>query len=269
MVRQLGLVDLDERYRKLSEVRDPLTRLKELIDFEVFRPALSSALNRSDSSKGGRPPFDAVLMFNVLILQTLYTLRCSSSGRDAEPGVSARLVFLQTAQHVRSPPAAARSVFVPFRCTRHHRSRALLSFAGDVLISCFSRSGFALKKSLYCSSHGLVLVHLKSRCPLAEIHRVTCSEDQNSSRVLSSLTVMCGRLSGCMAFRPMAAVAAQNPAAATIFPLAVSANSSRSKIATAFGSSVLLRPRTVSGHRFGRRLCGRHGQPSQAGQTSQ
>jgi IS5 family transposase len=74
MVRQPGLFDLDERYRKLSEVGDPLTRLKELIDFEVFRPALSSALNRSDGSKGGRPPYDAVLMFRVLILQTLYTL---------------------------------------------------------------------------------------------------------------------------------------------------------------------------------------------------
>jgi len=39
--RQLGL--LDERYRRLSEVGDPLTWLKELIDFEVFRPALAAA----------------------------------------------------------------------------------------------------------------------------------------------------------------------------------------------------------------------------------
>jgi hypothetical protein len=29
MVRQPGLFDLDERYRKLSEVGDPLRRLKE------------------------------------------------------------------------------------------------------------------------------------------------------------------------------------------------------------------------------------------------
>ncbi len=74
MVRQAGLFDLDERYRKLSEVGDPLGRLKELIDFEVFRPALTKALNRSDGSKDGRPPYDAVFMFKVLILQTLYTL---------------------------------------------------------------------------------------------------------------------------------------------------------------------------------------------------
>ncbi len=74
MVRQPGLFDLYERYRKLSEVGDPLPRLKELIDFEVFRQALAKALNRSDGSKGGRPSYDAVLMFKVLILQTLYTL---------------------------------------------------------------------------------------------------------------------------------------------------------------------------------------------------
>ncbi len=49
-------------------------RLKEVIDFELFRPALAKALRRCDGSKGGRPPYDAVLMFKVLILQTLYTL---------------------------------------------------------------------------------------------------------------------------------------------------------------------------------------------------
>jgi len=35
---------------------------------------LTKAQNRSDGSKGGRPPYDAVFMFKVLILQTLYTL---------------------------------------------------------------------------------------------------------------------------------------------------------------------------------------------------
>jgi IS5 family transposase len=74
MVREPGLFDLDERYRKLSEVGDPLVRLSQLVSFEVFRAALTKALKRSEGSKGGRPPYDAVLMFKVLALQTLYTL---------------------------------------------------------------------------------------------------------------------------------------------------------------------------------------------------
>jgi transposase, IS5 family len=41
-----------------------------VIDFELFRPELERAVPRADRSKGGRPPFDHVLMFKVLILQT-------------------------------------------------------------------------------------------------------------------------------------------------------------------------------------------------------
>ncbi len=53
---QPGFFDLDERYRRLSETGDPLVRLASLIDFEVFRPQLNAALQRSDGSRGGRPP---------------------------------------------------------------------------------------------------------------------------------------------------------------------------------------------------------------------
>jgi len=41
------------------------------VDFELFRPELDAALNRSDGSRGGRPPMDPVLMFKVLVLQAL------------------------------------------------------------------------------------------------------------------------------------------------------------------------------------------------------
>ena len=39
-----------------------------LIDFERFRPALDSALGYSDGLHGGRPPYDPVAMFKVLVL---------------------------------------------------------------------------------------------------------------------------------------------------------------------------------------------------------
>ena len=71
---QPGLFDLDERYRRLPETGDPLVQLASLVDFEIFRPRLVAALKRSDGSKGGRPPYDPVLVFKILILQTLYTL---------------------------------------------------------------------------------------------------------------------------------------------------------------------------------------------------
>jgi len=44
------------------------------VKFEAFRYRLEKALKGSDGSKPGSPPYDAVLIFKVLILQVLYIL---------------------------------------------------------------------------------------------------------------------------------------------------------------------------------------------------
>ena len=54
-------------------------------------PELDAALERSDRAKGGRPPYDAVLMFKVLVLQTLYTL----SDDQTEYQIRDRLSFMR------------------------------------------------------------------------------------------------------------------------------------------------------------------------------
>ena len=74
MGRQPGLFALDERYAALSKAGDPLVKLREVVPFEAFRYRIEKALNRSDRGKGGRPPFDAVFMFKILVLQALYNL---------------------------------------------------------------------------------------------------------------------------------------------------------------------------------------------------
>ena len=61
------------------------------MDFELFQPELEAALARSDRSRGGRPPYDAVLMFKVLVLQTLYTL----SDDQTEYQLRDRLSFMR------------------------------------------------------------------------------------------------------------------------------------------------------------------------------
>jgi len=70
MGRPAGFFDVEERLAGLSKKGDDLERLAAVVDFEVFRPELERAVPRADRSKGGRPPFDHVLMFKVLILQT-------------------------------------------------------------------------------------------------------------------------------------------------------------------------------------------------------
>ena len=91
MAGQPGFFDQAERLRSLSAAGDPLERLAAAVDFELFRQELDAALLRSDRSKGGRPPYDAVLMFRVLVLQTLYTL----SDDQTEYQLRDRLSFMR------------------------------------------------------------------------------------------------------------------------------------------------------------------------------
>ena len=70
MGSQPGFFDLEQRLAGLSAKGDGLERLSAVIDFELFRPELERAVPRADRSQGGRPPFDHVLMFKVLVLQT-------------------------------------------------------------------------------------------------------------------------------------------------------------------------------------------------------
>ncbi len=71
---QAGFFDVDERLKDLSAKGDHLERLSAIVDFELFRPDLEKAVPRSNGSKGGRPPFDHVFMFKVLVLQASHSL---------------------------------------------------------------------------------------------------------------------------------------------------------------------------------------------------
>jgi IS5 family transposase len=89
--RTAGFFDVDERLADLSAKGDDLERVKALVDFEMFRPLLEAAVPRSDRQKGGRPPFDHVLMFKILILQTMHCL----SDERCEYLIKDRLSFMR------------------------------------------------------------------------------------------------------------------------------------------------------------------------------
>ena len=73
-MRQAGLFGLSDQLKRLSDCGDPLETMSRVVDFEVFRPALEKALAYGDSVKGGRPPYDPVAMFKVLILAAQNTV---------------------------------------------------------------------------------------------------------------------------------------------------------------------------------------------------
>ena len=73
-MRQAGLFGLSDQLKRLSGCGDPLETMSRVVDFEVFRPALEKALAYGDGAKGGRPPYDPVAMFKVLILAAQNTV---------------------------------------------------------------------------------------------------------------------------------------------------------------------------------------------------
>ena len=69
-----SLFSLSEHLDRLSRDGDPLKVLGEAVDFERFRSLLVEGLGYSDGAKGGRPPFDPVSMFKVLVVQAQHNL---------------------------------------------------------------------------------------------------------------------------------------------------------------------------------------------------
>lgn len=69
---QPGFFDLTNRHKKLNE-KDPLTHLNALIEWTEFRPILE-IVRPKGKNRTGRPPFDALLLFKILILQSLYNV---------------------------------------------------------------------------------------------------------------------------------------------------------------------------------------------------
>lgn len=71
---QPSFFDHQDRLDLLERLGDPLPKLERTIHWEAFREVLHPVYKATDPRKGGRPPYDAVLMFKVLVLQQFYNL---------------------------------------------------------------------------------------------------------------------------------------------------------------------------------------------------
>jgi transposase, IS5 family len=89
--RQPGFWDIEHRLRELSAQGDPLEKLAATVDLEIFRDGLEIALGARDRSKGGRPSFDPVLKFRILVLQAMHGLSLA----QAEYLVADRLSWMR------------------------------------------------------------------------------------------------------------------------------------------------------------------------------
>lgn len=71
-VRSLGSFEVEERCARVSRLGDRLEELRALVDWEAFRSLLERFHAPSDGA--GRPAYDCVLLFKMLVLQGWYGL---------------------------------------------------------------------------------------------------------------------------------------------------------------------------------------------------
>jgi IS5 family transposase len=89
---QLSFLDADKRLAALSKQGDPLEAIARLVPWEEFRAEIEAVVLTADSDKkntAGRKPIDALVMFRMLVVQSLYNL----SDEQAEYQARDRLSF--------------------------------------------------------------------------------------------------------------------------------------------------------------------------------
>jgi len=92
---QLGFFDSDKRLAALSAKGDPLEAIDRLVPWESFRADIEAVVVTRDEarkSKAGRKPIDAIVLFRMLVLASLYNL----SDEQVEYQVRDRLSFTRS-----------------------------------------------------------------------------------------------------------------------------------------------------------------------------
>ena len=91
---QTGFFDLERRLDALSAKGDPLETIKTTVPWETFRAdieAVTETKPEERKSNAGRKPYDAILKFKIVLLQSLYNL----SDEQTEFMIRDRLSFMR------------------------------------------------------------------------------------------------------------------------------------------------------------------------------
>jgi len=77
-ITEPGFFDIEKQLDKIYQINDFLPKLNSLINWEIFRPVLNKVREKQrekeNINKGGRPPFDVILMFKILVIKKMYNL---------------------------------------------------------------------------------------------------------------------------------------------------------------------------------------------------
>jgi IS5 family transposase len=147
-MKQHGFFDEESRLETLSRLGDSLEKLNKFIEWEDFRGILTRTLTVEAKGPGGRPPFDYVMMFKILILQKMYNI----SDDQTEYQINDRLSFqrflglalcdkvpdARTIWHFREELTKANILDTIFyRFVRQLETRGIISYSGSIIDATF------------------------------------------------------------------------------------------------------------------------------------
>jgi hypothetical protein len=88
---QYSFFDEENRLNKLSKLGDSLEFLDGIVNWNIFLPILKKAIVHRVGDRGGRPPFDNLLMFKTLVIKRLFNL----SHDQTEFQINDRMSFMR------------------------------------------------------------------------------------------------------------------------------------------------------------------------------
>src|SRR5882757_6603294 len=91
---QKGFFDVERRLEAISGKGDPLETIKKMVRWEDFRAdieAVTETKPEERKSNAGRKPYDAILKFKIVVLQSLYNL----SDEQTEYLIRDRISFMR------------------------------------------------------------------------------------------------------------------------------------------------------------------------------
>ena len=96
---QNSFFDEENRLTKLTQKKDPLLKLSAMIEWGKFRSIIERAMKKETRGNGGRPAYDYIMMFKVLILRKRSRMRLQRlynvSDEQMEFQINDRLTFMR------------------------------------------------------------------------------------------------------------------------------------------------------------------------------
>ena len=106
---QPGFFDWQNRLEKLNKTGDPLLKLNTAVNWEMFRTELEALRDKQRKSNAGAKPYDTVMMFKILIIQSLYNL----SDEAVEYQILDRMSFMRfLGLHAGDPVPDAKTIWL-------------------------------------------------------------------------------------------------------------------------------------------------------------